>query len=149
MICLSCMLLLNIFVGAKARLENEEWMRLQKKRDVDLGSTQTEWIATLEKSHSVNPWRVVFPEVVSLVLTSTCWPNAAMAGQLLKPTDTQVHGCRWVSRGFMLPVCLGLPSAQSVQAYMEFICVFSFWISWLFCVLIFILIVFVSGIETL
>lgn len=39
-------------------------------------------ITTLEKSHAVNPWRVVFPEVVSLVLISTCWPNAVMAGQM-------------------------------------------------------------------
>lgn len=41
-----------------------------------------ERITTLEKSHAVNPWRVVFPEVVSLVLISTCWPNAVMAGQM-------------------------------------------------------------------
>lgn len=36
----------------------------------------------------------VFPEIVSLVLTSTCWPDAVKAGQTLKSTDTQALGRR-------------------------------------------------------
>lgn len=69
----------------KGRLWNVEKMAGKKKN--------RRWIwfplrlCCWEDSHTVNPWRVVFPEIVSLVLTSTCWPNTVMAG-----TDAEVHG---------------------------------------------------------
>lgn len=60
-----------------------------------------ERIATFEKSHTVNPWRVVFPEIVSLVLTSTCWPNTVMTGEVHEHR-------RSVACSSLCPVSVGL-----------------------------------------
>lgn len=123
----------------KGRLWNVWTVEWQKTRGGDLVSHSdrvAERIATLEKSHTVNPWRVVFPEIVSLVLTSTCWPNTVMAGRTLKSMDTRAL-CRSIKKNHEWREILELRefprrpaawhvllSVLSVLAYVEFI--FSF-----------------------
>lgn len=108
---------------------------------------QSDRVITLEKSHTVNPWRVVFPEIVLLVLTSTCWPKSVMAGRLLKSIDTQADHWKVMHEHYLgkyqccrnsecnMVFCL-LCQCRPTWNLFSFL---NFWVSWLFCVLIFIL----------
>ena len=107
--CLSCMFQLNVFLR---RLWNV-WSR--KTETGGRFGFHAEPIATPEKWHTVDPWREVVPEIVPLVQTSTCWP-------------VQGHAV-W-------PAHRASVSTSPRGIYFPF---FRFWISRLFCVLIFIL----------
>lgn len=105
-ICLSCMLQLNIFLRRKGRVRNvwksgsgEDGRKKKEKRRrrgrFGFHSPCCREDCNIGDDHTLSIHEgFVFPEIVSLVLTSTCWPDAVKAGQTLKSTDTQALGRR-------------------------------------------------------